>query len=201
MDYQTLSTDWHLKDIRNKVSSRTGTEIIFKLITLQVNKSKFAFNRCSQTATVCFHLSDEKHSSLMKLTSQENQARKGDIPSFLWPKLLVFTTVANRAEWRGTIAVQSLQVQELPSPSQSRAVYLKRQTLTQLRVSYRAPTQESSPAPPAFWTGSLPATLAGPQLPLWCLFARCRGTYLPLVETGNVPRHHHNIGGAGTKLA
>lgn len=128
MDYQTLSTDWHLKDIRNKVSSRTGTEIIFKLITLQVNKSKFAFNRCSRTATVCFHLSDEKHSSLMKLTSQENQARKGDIPSFLWPKLLVFTTVANRAEWRGTIAVQSLQVQELPSPSQSHAVYLKRQT-------------------------------------------------------------------------
>lgn len=66
-------------------------------------------NRCSRTATVCFHLNGKKRSSLMKLASQENQARKGDVLSFLWPKLCLHHC-GTRSRVEGTTDVRSLRV-------------------------------------------------------------------------------------------
>lgn len=202
MDYQTLSTHWHLRDIRNKVSSRSRTEIIFRFITLKVNKSKFTLNRCSRTATVCFHLNGKKRSSLMKLASQEDQARKGDVLSFLWPKLcLHHCSTQSRVEgdhWR-TVP---------PSPARScpRHHRAMRPTAWETHGSaFNTSLRRRVPPPPHY----------GPSGPDRCLrrwrdpgclsgvCARCHSTYLPLVEPGNVPRHRHHMRGwvAGAKSA
>lgn len=76
-------SDWPKKAMRNQVSSRTGAEVILKLITLH-ETSQNSHLTDAQGQRVCVSLSWWKTPFNIKLTGQENPAREGSFLPSLW---------------------------------------------------------------------------------------------------------------------